>query len=45
MDDSGGYNMDSGIYRDELRLLVVFVVVEVGSGDLASAVELPGDGV
>ncbi|KAM1450263.1 hypothetical protein ACFX2I_037522 [Malus domestica] len=32
MDDSGGSNMDSGIYRDKLRLLVVFFVVEVGYG-------------
>ncbi|KAM1380549.1 hypothetical protein ACFX2I_022261 [Malus domestica] len=45
MDDSGGSNMDPGIYRDELRLLVVFVVVEVGSGDLTGAVESLGNGV
>ncbi|KAM2335372.1 hypothetical protein ACFXTH_012789 [Malus domestica] len=35
MDDSGGSNMDSFIYKDEFRLLVI----EVSSVDLVGAVE------
>lgn len=45
MDDIGGNNMDSGIYRHKLWFLCLFFVFEIGSWDFPGAVELFGCGL
>lgn len=41
MDDTCGNNMDSGIYRHQLRLLVLLFRLEDGSWDISGATQLP----
>jgi hypothetical protein len=45
VDDSGGDDMDTGIYGDELRLLVLLVGSEVGAWDIAGPAKLPLGGL
>lgn len=45
MDDSGGDDMDPGVYGDQLRLLGLLIDDEVGSGDFSGAAQLPCGGV
>ena len=44
MDPTGGVNMDSSIYRDELRLLIILIVSEIGARLNSDSAQFSGSG-
>lgn len=45
VDDTGGDDLDTGVYGDEFRFLGVFIGDEIGTRDFAGAAQLLGGGV
>ena len=40
MDDTGGNNMDSGLHRNKLRLLIILFTSEISAGDFTASTQL-----